>query len=267
MSGVYIGVDGKARKVKGAYIGIDGKARKIKKGYIGDENGVARLCWVESGKKLSEYPVGSTVYLNENGSPVEYLVVNKGLPSDMYDSSCDGVWLLRKDVYEIRVWDEGEKPYQNSNIHTYLNTDIFNLFDDNLKRVIKRVKIPYWNGLAKNGSLVSGANGLSTSVFLLSTYEVGWETINNSYFTTDGTCLEYFTGTTTIDGKRIAYLNGVVARWWLRSPYIGASATIQSVTANGNYEAVRPNLSAGVRPTLILPSDTLFDEETNTFKG
>jgi hypothetical protein len=45
MSGVYIGVGGKARKVKGGYIGVDGKARKIKKGYIGDENGVARLCW------------------------------------------------------------------------------------------------------------------------------------------------------------------------------------------------------------------------------
>ena len=48
MSGFYIGVDGKARKVKGGYIGIDGKARKIKKGYIGDENGAARLCFVDS---------------------------------------------------------------------------------------------------------------------------------------------------------------------------------------------------------------------------
>ena len=44
MSGFYIGVDGKARKIKGGYIGIDGKARKIKKGYIGVD-GVARLCW------------------------------------------------------------------------------------------------------------------------------------------------------------------------------------------------------------------------------
>ena len=44
MSGFYIGVDGKARKIKGGYIGIDGVARKIKKGYIGVD-GVARLCW------------------------------------------------------------------------------------------------------------------------------------------------------------------------------------------------------------------------------
>lgn len=40
----YIGVDGKARKIKKGYIGVDGKARKIKKAYIGI-GGVARPCW------------------------------------------------------------------------------------------------------------------------------------------------------------------------------------------------------------------------------
>lgn len=46
MSGFYIGVDGKARKIKGGYIGVDGVARKVKKGYIGVD-GVARLCWAD----------------------------------------------------------------------------------------------------------------------------------------------------------------------------------------------------------------------------
>ena len=48
MSGFYIGVDGKAKKVKGVYIGVDGVARKVKKGYIGNENGVARLCYLDN---------------------------------------------------------------------------------------------------------------------------------------------------------------------------------------------------------------------------
>lgn len=39
--GIYVGVDGKARKVKKAYVGVDSKARKIKKGYIG-VGGIAR---------------------------------------------------------------------------------------------------------------------------------------------------------------------------------------------------------------------------------
>lgn len=42
--GMYIGVDGKARKVKKMYIGVDGVARKIKKAYIGI-GGVARPCF------------------------------------------------------------------------------------------------------------------------------------------------------------------------------------------------------------------------------
>lgn len=46
--GMYIGVDGKARKCKKAYIGIDGIARKIKKIYIGIAN-VARLIFSSGG--------------------------------------------------------------------------------------------------------------------------------------------------------------------------------------------------------------------------
>ena len=37
----YIGIDGKARKIKKWYFGVDSKARKVKKGYIG-VGGVAR---------------------------------------------------------------------------------------------------------------------------------------------------------------------------------------------------------------------------------
>lgn len=33
--GAYIGIAGKARKVKKMYIGVGGKARKVKKAYIG----------------------------------------------------------------------------------------------------------------------------------------------------------------------------------------------------------------------------------------
>ena len=40
--GMYIGVDGVARKVQQMYVGVGGKARKVKKGYIG-VGGVARL--------------------------------------------------------------------------------------------------------------------------------------------------------------------------------------------------------------------------------
>ena len=40
----YIGIDGKARKIKKSYVGVDSVARKVKKAYIGI-GGVARPCW------------------------------------------------------------------------------------------------------------------------------------------------------------------------------------------------------------------------------
>ena len=64
--GIYIGVDGKARKVKKAYIGVDGKARKIKKGYIGID-GVARLFY-SAEQVLSRYGTSSNLSSSKYGA-------------------------------------------------------------------------------------------------------------------------------------------------------------------------------------------------------
>ena len=60
MGNIYIGdSNSKARKINNVYIGIDGKARKVKQAYIGDSNGKARLIW---SSHSSLY--GSTAYVN-----------------------------------------------------------------------------------------------------------------------------------------------------------------------------------------------------------
>lgn len=263
MSGFYIGVDGKARKVKGGYIGIDGKARKIKKGYIGDENGVARLCY-SLGTKLSEYPVGSTVYLNENGTPVEYLVVNQGLPSNSYDSSCDGVWLLRKDIYGDEPWDSGNSCiYADSTIHSWLNDSFFNLFDVKIQNAIKTVKIPYINGDGYTKTTASGANGLSTKIFLLSPTE-----INLSKTPTVGNVIGYFVGANIGDGRQTAYYsNGSTAYWWMRVPTNNSTTYAYCINSMGTTVDRNCSTSQGIRPALILPNSTLVDLETNNIIG
>ena len=79
-----------------------------------------------SGILASEIAVGSTVKLMENGVAAEYLVVHQGLPSSMYDESCNGTWLLRKDCYESRQWHSSNSNiYASSTIHAYLNGDFF----------------------------------------------------------------------------------------------------------------------------------------------
>lgn len=261
MSGFYIGVDGKARKVKSAYIGVDGVARKVKSIYIGDENGKARKCYV-SGKKLSRYIVGSTVYLNENGNPVAYLIVHQGVPSNLYDSSCDGVWLLRKDCHSERAFNiDRDNKYPNSEIHTYLNNDFLVSLDSKLQSIIKQVKIPYYNG----SSISSGANGLSTKVFMLGTYEVGFTTSQNYLITVDGAKLDYFeSGTdTSANTKRIATLNGTAVPWWTRTSHLTNTQYVFDVSASGDLTGDYAHNNDGVRPALILPYDTLVDDGFN----
>ena len=268
MSGFYIGVDGKAQKTKGCYIGVNDVARKIKKIYLGDENGLAKEVY-SSGKKLSEYTVGSTVYLNENGSPVEYLIVHQGLPSSMYDSSCNGVWLLRKDVYGNDKWHStNENNYKSSTLHTYLNDGFLNLFDPAVKNAVKQVKIPYSRN---NSSVYSGSNGLDTKVFILSCYEVGFTTSVSSDMPVEGAKLNYFEVGDTSGGtnrqKRIAKLNGTSTSWWLRSPVKSNTTSVYTVANGGNYSTSTLTTSRGIRPALILPNTLTVDLETNIVMG
>lgn len=221
---------------------------------------------------LSTKAVGSTVKLKVNGTAKEFIVVHQGKPSSLYDDSCNGTWLLMKDIYENRVWQSGNiNKYESSDIHTYLNNTFLNLFDSNIKDAIKQVKIPYRKNGGSGGTNQSGANGLSCKIFLLSGYEVGWTSGDNQYFPQDGAKLSYFeSGTgTSANNKRIANLNGSAAIWWLRSPGAGDTGHVWFVGSDGGCDDYgRASDSYGRRPALILPSTLLVSDDgtvsTNT---
>lgn len=220
---------------------------------------------------LSTKAVGSTVKLKVNGTAKEFIVVHQGKPSSLYDDSCNGTWLLMKDIYENRVWQSGNiNKYESSDIHTYLNNTFLNLFESNIRDAIKQVKIPYRKNGGSGGTDQSGANGLSAKIFLLSGYEVGWTTSDYSYFPVDGAKLSYFeSGTgTSANNKRIANLNGSAAYWWLRSPNTDGTGNVWSVLTNGHCDSRSASGSRGIRPALILPSTLLVSDDgtvsTNT---
>ena len=213
---------------------------------------------------ISKLAVGSTVKLNVNGTATDFLIVNQGIPSNssLYDASCDGTWLLMKDIYENRQWNSSNvNNLENSTIHSYLNGTFLNLFESNIRDAIKQVKLPYRKNGGSGGSDQSGANGLLCKIFLLSGYEVGWTTSDYSYFPVDGAKLSYFeSGTgTSANNKRIANLNGSAADWWLRSPDTNDTNLVCGVSSNGSYNGSSAFNLGGVRPALILPSTTLVD--------
>ena len=225
-----------------------------------------------TGVLASSLAVGSTVKLMEGGTAVEYLVVNQGIPenSSLYDASCDGTWLLRKDCHSERTWHTSNvNKYESSSINTWLNGEFFNTLGSAEQAAIKQVKIPYRKDGGSGGLNQSGANGLLCKIFLLGGYEVGFTTNDNSYFPVDGAKLSYFeSGSgTSANNKRIANFNGSAGIWWLRSPYTNLTDQTWLVMPSGINSTGGTSTPFGIRPALILPSNALFDETTMLLKG
>ena len=116
-------------------------------------------------QRLGNVAVGSIVKLKERGVPQKYLVVHQGRPSAMYDVSCDGTWLLRKDAWTEYNWDnDGGNEYLKSNFVEFLD-EFVSLLDPSIKPFIKTVKIPYCVGGYGGFEIKSGPNGNQCRVF------------------------------------------------------------------------------------------------------
>lgn len=218
---------------------------------------------------LSSKAIGSTIKLKVNGSAKDFIVVHQGKPSSVYDDSCNGTWLLMKDIYENRQWHSSNtNDYANSTIHSYLNSTFLNLFESNIKNAIKQVKLPYRKGSGTSTTVTSGSNGLSAKIFLLSATETSFSF--SSMPSGEGAELAYFKGCAdnSSDSKRVAYLNGSATYWWLRSPSCSSFRGALDVSSNGGWNFNYCSYSDGIRPALILPSTLLVSDDgtvsTNT---
>lgn len=218
---------------------------------------------ISFGTPISSLAVGSSVYANVNGTRTEFLVVHKGNPAtDTYDSSCDGIWCLMKDIYEKRVLNSDNiKDYAASSIHSYLNNNFLSLFDTKISTLIKQVKIPY--SIYEDYTL---EKGLSAKIFLLCCRETGYYTIHDSRVPWDGAILDYFIegDTDEAKNKRIAYYKGTATEWWTRSKSSKSSSTAWFATTTwGGFQLQGAYNEYGIRPTFILPSTAKIDANNN----
>lgn len=257
---IYLGAGSTAHKMSKLYVGVGGQARQVQKVYVGI-NGQARLVY-QSGSPIGSLAVGSIVKIKVNGTSTDFIAIHQGNPStSVYDNSCNGTWLLMKDIYENRQWHSSDtNDYANSTIHSYLNGTFLNLFESNIKNAIKQVKLPYRKGSGTSTTVTSGSNGLSAKIFLLSATETSF---SFSYMPSgEGAELAYFKGCAdnSSDSKRVAYLNGSATVWWLRSPRCNNFYGALYVGSNGDWYNGHCSGSYGIRPALIMPSTTLVDE-------
>lgn len=200
--------------------------------------------------RLGTKAVGSIVKIKVNRASKDFIVVQQGNPNtSTYDSSCAGTWLLMKDIYTTSTFGNNNS-YKDSSIHTYLNGTFYNLIDSNIRAAIKQVKIPY-----TNSGIQSGANGLSTKVFLLSGTEVGFS--NASCTTTEGTKLAYFDSAS----KCIAYNGSSAAGWWLRSPITYNTNYVWYAKSDGSIDFWYCHNACGVRPAFVLPCELVVSDD------
>lgn len=247
----YIGVDGVARKCKSLHIGVDGVARKVKSAYIGVD-GVARQFYCSS-KPLSSFAEGDIVYINENGSPVEFYVIKHDYESELNGAGRTLLWRCK--TYGVQQWNSDEKwnadesaalEYSTSDIDSWLNSTYKDLLDADIQDAIGTTEFYY----TKPGS--SDVSTLKRSIFLLSATELG----RTAYCNVEGSELPIAIALTENDkyeqtGKSLAY--------WLRSLTVNLNTQrVYYWHASSPFIAhTVPTKNWQARPAFTLPSNTL----------
>ena len=223
--------------------------------------------------RLGDVAVGTVVKIKENGTPVDYVVAQQGNPdATFYDSSCNGTWVVRKDIYTTERWGNNSNSsatpvnYSTSTITNSLNTSFLSRID--IRDYIKLVKLPYsWLGIDDNFPVALsayGANGMQTRVFLLAQGEV------QGSYGYDGRWLKLFK-----DSPNYSYAtyNGEYPyTYWYRT--VNAETTyaqwnrVRCRYSNGHpsdtqvgYDAACTKSNVGVRPAFILDPDGLMEDD------
>lgn len=255
MTGIYIGADGKARKIKGAYVGIDGVARKIKKGYIGDENGKARLCWnsfepdpvfennswenIALACKLNEVPdtwaVGDKKAMTIGEWDYEVNIIGKN-----HDDYADGsgkapltfqMYELYGSLYQMNSENTSIGGWTESEMRTIHLPAIMQLMPSEVQKGIREV--------VKSTSAGNASSNIVTTndkLFLIAEIEILGEIAISREG--EGTQYEYYAN----GGSMRKNLAGIEKTWWTRSPTgisvnkFGYAINDRVGSANAHYE-------------------------------
>lgn len=210
-------------------------------------------------KLLSDYAEGEVVKLNENGSPVEFYISKHD-----YEPGLNGAGrtlLVRKDSHSKQVWKSGWKnpnTYAGSDIDNWLSGTYKGMLDSEIQSIIGTTNI-YYTPNSDNPTVTT----LDRGVFLLSATELG---VVNSIVNTEGSMLPI-----------VHWLNVHTDGQWTRSPSLSTkghtviSTSIEPGTWLGTSVIELSSAESGkgrnVHPAFTLPTNVLFDSETNEFKG
>ena len=176
----------------------------------------------------------------------DFILTNLGAPNSSYKNA-NGAWLTQKNIYndEVQFSDKNNQAYANSYLNVFCEYYL-RLIDSKLQPYILTPTLPI-----AAGALIS-ATTITKKVFLLSITETGAITLSN-----DGSKLSYFSD----NNSRIAYYGDSPKIWWTRSPSSGNSDRVCCVGTVGYLGGDSASNSHGVRPTFIVDSSLLVDDD------
>ena len=261
-------IDGTGYEIKSGRVLIAGTGYDIKKGRtLIDATGYD----IKFGTPVGELAVGTSVFMNVGGVRKEFIVVHQGNPdSSLYDASCNGTWVLMKDIYENRAYnsDAGAIAYSDSDIYDYANNDFLALLDSEIQGLIKTANLPDITYLSTSPKTTT-----PSKIFLLAPGELGVasprdssasESYNVYTDLSPNKPLSYFNNAD--DNKRISYYNGAAGTYNCRggvnrySANVSSTFTYLSMVVSDGEVFITRSASAlkslyGFRPALILPPE------------
>ena len=207
---------------------------------------------ISFGQPISNLPVGAIVNLEHDGALVPHIVAHQGLPSEYYDASCNGTWLVRKDIVTSSVFltdpsggvpSNGGYKSGTCTARKYVENTYYPKYSDKVKQCVKTIKMYNLN--------------YSTKCFLLQSFEASttWAYPPNGGTSFTAT-LDYFTNKT----RRIANYNGSATAWWLADINSGHGPSVYPyhITSTGDYDSWSDaSNKKGIRPTIIFDFESL----------
>lgn len=181
-------------------------------------------------------------------SYIDFILTNLGAPDSSYKNA-NGAWLTQKDIQGPNWFSmNNDQAYANSffgdPIHGFEEYFLSNV-DSKLQPHILTPTLPIAAGVS------IGATTITKKVFLLSLTETGAVALSH-----DGSKLSYFSD----NNSRIAYCGNDAITWWTRSPDQDYPPNVYCVLEDGDQDGIFSGMGAGVRPTLIVDSSLLVDE-------
>lgn len=229
-------IDGTGYEIKSGRVLIAGTGYDIKKGrtLIGGTGYDIKFT-----TPINELPVGTIVYMNVDGVRKEFIVTHQGNPiSSIYGESCNGTWVLLKDIGALTRWAvRSSTSYSSSDCYV---RNLALAFVSRLDSEIQSSLIP----VAIAADQYEHIDG--DKVFAMASYDLD----NLSYFKNAG------------NSKRVATYNGTKTSYFLRNG-LSYGTYVQWITENGSLShsddssVYNGTSGRGFRPEFILSNTSL----------